>query len=65
MKWVVLAFVWVIVLLCTVVLLSACTGTTRHSSRQLTCVGFCAETEVNHKTDKPEESKLPEKEKMP
>ena len=68
MKWVVLGFIWVIVLLCTVVLMTACTGTTRYSSRQLTCLGFCAETEVTHKTDKadkPEDSKPPEKEKAP
>ena len=63
MKWVMLGFVWVIVLLCTVVLLTACTGTTLHSSRQLTCLGFCAETEVTRKTEKIEPPETTEKEK--
>ena len=54
MKWVITFLFSCLVLLAVAVMLSACTGTVEHRTRQLTCLGFCAETEVNHNNTKPE-----------
>ena len=65
MKWVIMFLFSMLILLAVAVMLSACTGSVRHSSRTLTCLGFCNETEVTHKTDKPVEVEAVETKKEP
>jgi len=64
MKWVALGiFVWIV--FAAVLVMSGCSGSVRHNSRTLTCLGFCNETEVTHKTDRPVEVETEPKKEPP
>ena len=60
-----LASVLLMVPLALLCLCAGCGSNVRHNSRSLTCLGFCAETDITHKTDKPIEPEPVEPKKEP